>query len=146
MNANRENKLLMGRVLGELFRVQRKLGMPCAVGDEDIYGLIAGIEPAIDELLNVRESVDRALVNEVAAALDYFFNHPERLKGFQGYYDLEAQLQERGFVDPHGKRGWIMKILDWFAADGRYHELIEKMNSPRSPIECKTFGPNEYEK
>ena len=146
MGIERENKLLMGRVLGELFRIQRKLDMPCAVGDEEIYGLIAGIEPAIDEVVNPREAVDEALVREVAAALDYFFNDPQRLKEFSGYYDLERQLQQRGFIDAHGKRGWIIKILDWFAADGRYQALIDKMDSPNSPIECKTFGPNEYEK
>jgi hypothetical protein len=146
MSAERENKLLMGRVLGELFRIQRKLDMPCAAGDQDIYGLIAGIEPTIDDVVNAREAVDDALVREVAAALDYFFNDPERLKKFRGYYDLESQLQQRGFVDAHGKRGWIVKILDWFAANGRYQELIDKMDSSHSPIECKKFGPNEYEK
>ena len=39
-----------------------------------------------------------------------------------------------------------MQIFTYWKANAKFTPLIEKMNSGNSPIECKTFELNEFEK
>lgn len=138
---DRLTKVVFGKILGEIYRLQRAGGLPVPSDQGRIYGLLNGIEQAIDEELTSVGFISNAQISHAQAVLDRYFYDEDKLDAFQGFYDVEAEL-ERGGVD----RGDAIPILRYFLASGRYVDLIEKMNGKGSPIECKDFSLDEWSK
>jgi hypothetical protein len=129
----KENRRLLGKLLGEIYRLQRANDVPCPASKMQVYGLLHGFDDAIEEQLEIVGSVTAGQVAAVAQILDSYYREPEKLKNFKGFYDIEAQLQEAG-VDRTG----AMQILRYFKAGDRFAEVIAKMDSDGSPTECRT--------
>lgn len=116
----------------------------CPCSDSKIYGLINGIEEAINEkvFLSPLSETQRIITKDelkfVYDVLDEYTG--ENLSSFKGYYTIERKLQERG-ID----REKAIKIFTYLKLDSRYSELIEKMNSKDSPVEVKDLTPFESE-
>ena len=132
------NKIMFGRLLGEIYRIQKRIDIDmCAVDDSRIYGLIEGIEEAIDEELsnNVITGEDLEIVANI---LNNYFDNGEKEESFTGYYQIEPELERKSI-----SRHKASKIITYFKSQGRFVSLIEKMNSTASPTECKKFNiPN----
>lgn len=140
MSAPYETRLLLGKLLGELYRTQKKVpDCRCAADDAHIYGLLNGFEDAVDHELEMLGYVSKAQVTAVMDVLDPYFQDPTKLKTFKGYYDIENELTERG-VD----RSQAIKILRRLKAQGAYTDVIAKMDSSGSPAECRTFEISEW--
>jgi hypothetical protein len=129
----KESKIFIGKILGEIYRTQLHLGMSTA-SDATIYGLLNGIETVAEEELQGISVVSKEHLHNVAEVLDEIFLSPEKLDAFKGYYDIEGKLQERG-VD----RMTALTAMKYFYANRQFVEVISKMNSSHSPVECKTF-------
>lgn len=129
------NKLLLGKILGEIYRIQTKAGMPLPVNQAHVYGLLNGLEFAVDRELEGIGFVSTEKLKYTSKVLNKIWENPSKLAAFKGFYDIEAEL-DAGGVD----RETAIKIITYFKADGRFQELIEKMNSNHSPIECKDFN------
>ncbi len=131
---------LLARLLGETFRVQKQLEMAVSVDDGTIYGLIHGVEAALDSIRG-----DRWISNErfskAEKVLSSVFDDREKLAKFKGFYDLERDWQNAGL-----DRTDAIILLTYFYNSGKFVDLINKMNSKYSPIECKTFELDEYDK
>lgn len=116
----------------------------CPCSDSRIYGLINGIEEAINEevfispLSETQRIITKDELKFVYDVLDEYMG--ENLNSFKGYYTIERKLQEHG-ID----REKAIKIFTYLKIDSRYYELIEKMNSMDSPVEVKDLDPFEYE-
>lgn len=132
-------KVAFGKILGEIYRLQRASGVPVPVDQGRVYGLLNGIEQAIDEELTSVGFISNAQVLHAQVVLDKYFYDEDKLDAFEGFYDIEAEL-ERGGVD----RSVAIPILTYFLASRRYVDLIEKMNGSGSPIECKDFSLDEW--
>lgn len=132
-----ELKLLLGKILGETYRIQKRTkGMVCSASNQTIYGLVNGIESAVnDELRSLKEAdLSQDNVDKVSAILDEIYIDPEEMAKVTGYYSIQNKLNDAG-ID----RGQALKIITYFNEGGMFEELIAKMNSSNSPIECKTF-------
>lgn len=116
----------------------------CPCSDSKIYGLINGIEEAIDEEVfespfsETQRKITKNDLKFVYDVLDEYMG--ENLNSFKGYYTIERRLEEYG-ID----RAKAIKIFTYLKLSSRYCELIEKMNSMDSPIEVKDLDPFEYE-
>ena len=128
----KETKKILGVVLGELYRIQNKLNIQ-TVSDATIYGLTRGMESVIDAHLNSFGFVPSDLAKKAAAILQPYFDDPA--KPFEGYYQIERELEEAG-ID----RGTAHVIFTYFKADGAYEDVIAKMDTSHSPSECRTFN------
>lgn len=136
-----ENKLLFGKLLGELYRIEKKVGMPCPATEAQIYGLVNGFENVIEEELESLGYISNEKLTTVINVLTPYWEDPQKLASFKGFYDIEHQLSQRG-ID----RGEAKRILKYLYANGQFIEVIEKMDSSDSPCECRTFNLRDWDK
>ncbi|MGG0569760.1 hypothetical protein ABE033_13755 [Priestia megaterium] len=134
------NKLVQAKLLGELYRIQKRLDN-CYVSDEVIYGLLNGVERIIndelDDLFYVSEEDENAVIN----ILNEYYKDEDKLSAFTGYYDIEHKLEAAGIG-----RSKAIRILTLLKAEGRFTNVIEKMDSSNSPGECRTFRVADWNK
>ena len=139
---NVKTKIMLGKILGEIYRIQNSSNvMQCPASPGRIYGLLNGIEDAIDAEIQTDSLISTDKVDAVCKVLDPIFSDPTKLDEFSGFYDIEDELNERD-VD----RSDAIRILTYLYADGKLATVIDKMNSKNSPVECKTFGLSEWDK
>ena len=136
-----ETKLLLGRILGEIYRLQNSTEtVRCPYGPGHVYALLNGFENAVDEELERLGRVSASTVQKVIDVLDPIWSDKEKLDAFKGFYDIEPELIRKG-VD----RGQAMKVLTYFLANGQFIEIIRKMDTSNSPSECRTFELSEWD-
>jgi len=140
MSPHDPNKILLGKILAEVYRMQRKANMPCSATDGQIYGLLNGFETAINEQLERIGYVSEAELMHVIDVLTPYWKEPAKLAEFKGFYDIEHEL-EAGGVD----RAKAIPILRYLYANSQFHEVIAKMDSSDSPSECRTFKLTEWD-
>ena len=136
----RDTKVMLGKILGEIYRMESAIGMDCPASPARIYGLLRGFETAIDDELAEVGGVEATKVKGVMDVLEPIWRNEDRLADFKGYYDIESDLEERGIY-----REDAIKILRYLFANGQFREVILKMNSQHSPVECKTFELGEWD-
>ncbi|MBI5070369.1 MAG: hypothetical protein HZB56_19205 [Deltaproteobacteria bacterium] len=128
-----DTKKALGKVLGELYRLEKKLGLSYP-SDETIYGLTRGFEEVLDSELTGHEGVTADEVSRVIEVLNPIWKDKAKLDAFKGYYDIEHDLEQRGIT-----RSKAIKILTMLQARGQFHSVITKMDTSNSPGECRTF-------
>lgn len=136
-----EMKIFLGKILGEIYRLQNGNGVANGVGEAHVYGLLHGFEMSIDEELGRIGFISDAKFEAAADVLDEIYIDKDKLAKFKGFYDIENALKEKG-VD----RSEAIKIFKFFLANDQFVELIAKMNTSGSPIECKTFELDRCDK
>ncbi len=138
-----EVKVLFGRILGEILRMQRLNGSQTyREPDYKIYGLINGIESVIDEYINplVTNEQERILVETLNSYVD-------RPDDFEGYYTIENELRDRGFGDGLDARVAARDLFTKFKARGMFLNLIKKMDSDeRTPDELRNIKDIDLER
>jgi hypothetical protein len=139
MNEIDTNAVLLGKLLAEVYRVQRKLEIPTA-DDATIYGLRNGFETVVAEELERVGFVSKAQVKHVMDVLDPIWQDPTKLAAFKGFYDIEREL-ESGGVD----RSTAIAVLTYLNAQGQFTDVIAKMDTHGSPGECRTFVLSKWE-
>ena len=133
MNEPDLNTRLLARILGEIFRLQRKLGVPVPVNSGTVYGLLNGVGAALEAVVGDRW-YDSDRVHEATAVLSKVLYNRRQLELFEGFCDLEPAWQEARF-----DRADAIVLLTYLYNRGLFVELIDKMDSDRSPMECRTF-------
>ncbi|TYA10913.1 hypothetical protein FRY98_24395 [Paenibacillus faecis] len=137
----KETKLTLGKILGEIYRIQKhSKSVICPVGNDTIFGLLNGFEETLEREIESLELISSEEVAFVSRVLNKYFTDEQKLNDFNGYYDIEAELEERGIDRIKAKR-----IITMFKAEGRFLKVIEKMDSSGSPAECRTFEIPDYE-
>lgn len=132
---------LLGKILGEIYRLQQKNdNITIQQPDSKIYALLNGFERTIKEELEVIGYVSDDHIEAVVSVINPIWMDEEKLENFTGYYDIEPDLKSRG-ID----RVLASKIFKYFKANGQFIELIDKMNSNNSPVECKNFELTDWD-
>ena len=135
-----KNTLLLGKVLGEIYRIQQHTKTPCSANEPDIYGLLHGFEHVIEEQLEKVGFVSDKQVEYVTEVLDAIDQDEKKLDKFKGFNDIERKLKDGGV-----NRVTAIKILRYLNANSQFTNVIEKMNSSSSPVECKKFVLSKYD-
>lgn len=136
-----ESKLLLGKLLGELYRIQRSSSeVSCPASDGQIYALLNGFEDAVNEELESIGFVSSDKVKSVMDILEPIWIDPEKLSKFKGFYDIERDLEDRG-VD----RSDAIRILKYLKANHQFTEIIAKMDTSGSPSECRKFELSDWD-
>lgn len=131
---NREITLLLGKILGEIYQIKIHRQMP--IPDEArVFGLLNGFERAVEQEIERLGFISEEKLKAVELILDEYESNPQKLQEFKGYYDIESHLQDRD-ID----RGEAITILQYLRTDGRFAEVISKMDSDHSPAECRDFN------
>ena len=99
------------------------------------------IEPVIDRQLSEVGWITDDEITAVADVLQPYFDDEEKLNGLKGYYQIEFALRYAGI--PREK---AIAILTYFKANEQYTDVIKKLNSDASPIECKRFDIPDWNK
>ncbi len=134
------NKMLLGKILGEIYRLQKKIGVPHSASDPHIYGLLNGFESVIDEQIEKIGWVSKEQFNHTISVLTPYWKDENKLADFKGFYDIESELEDGGV-----SRGVAIQILSYLYANNQFTDVINKMNSSDSPSECRTFKMNEWD-
>ncbi len=135
-------KLMFAKLLGEIYRTQKRIDPNlCTARDAEIYGLLNGFEPVIDRQLSEVGWITDDEITAVADVLQPYFDDEEKLNGLKGYYQIEFALRYAGI--PREK---AIAILTYFKANEQYTDVIKKLNSDASPIECKRFDIPDWNK
>ncbi|MXQ53160.1 hypothetical protein [Shimazuella alba] len=132
-------KLFLGKILGEIYRLQKKEGL-YNHSDGRIYGLINGFESVIDEEMDMIPHITEKELKTVTDVLHEIDQNEEETEKFQGFYDIERKLQEKGIY-----RHRVIYILKYLYASGRFTRLIDKMNSSGSPGEVRNLKLTDWE-
>lgn len=139
---DKETKLVFGKILGEIYRIQNKMdNASYLVGSETIYGLLNGFEETLDQEIGNLSFISSEEVAYVSSVLNEYHINEQRLSTFNGYYNIEHKLLSRGIDRIKAKR-----IVTMFKIEGRFQNVIDKMDTSGSPGECRTFEIPEYEK
>ena len=126
---------LIGKVLGEIYRLQDASGSGSGRDRSHIFGLLKGIEQALDEEIELTGSITNEQLDSMVGILTKAQENPE----FRGYYDIESHLKQVNISREAAKT-----ILTYLYNGGRFTDVIEKMDSCHSPIECKRFELDEW--
>jgi hypothetical protein len=136
-----ESKLLLGKILGEIYRIQRSSDeVSCPASDCQIYALLHGFEDAVNQELEMIGFISSDQVRSVVDVLEPIWQDKEQLKAFKGFYDIERELQNRG-VD----RSAAIRILKYLKANNQFTDIIGKMDSSGSPSECRRFDLSDWD-
>ena len=130
---DQELKALLGRILGEIFRMQKLNKLPMShESDAKIYGLIHGIESVIDESSSYL--VTRRQEELLTGLLDSYTERPEE---FKGYYTIELPNDLRRRSDTPIDRATAITLLTYLKGRGHYEDLIKRLDSSDSPGELR---------
>lgn len=140
MEREKQNRILLGKILGEVYRIQKHGNVPFGPSEANLFGLLNGFEHVIDEELEGIGFVSRDSLMAVINVLSPIDNDPEKLKAFKGFYDIEHELQKHG-VD----RSTAIRILTYLNANHQFQGLIAKMDTSGSPSECRTFEISKWD-
>lgn len=136
---DQEAKKMFGTLMGQIYRTQRMINPDRAgASDADIYGLLNGIEDAVDQELAKTGWISKATYEACCQVLDTVFHDPERLESFTGFYEIEDELRSRGV-----SRSDAIRILKYLRSSRCYTQLIDKMDSSNSPGEFTIFELDE---
>lgn len=136
----KENKILLGKLLGEIYRLQKNTDIPVGSSAGQIYGLLNGFEGAIDEELEMIGFIPQQQVDAVGSIMDEIYVNPDKMNAFKGFYELEPEFEAAG-ID----RGQANKIIRYYYASNRFTELIDKMDTSGSPTESRRFTLSEWD-
>ena len=105
--------------------------------DHVLYGLMAGIESVINQQIPFDHAENQYDVSEnqfnaVCEILNRYVDNPQELTGF---YDIEGELRDRGVSRPVAS-----VILTYLKSRGSYLDVINRMDSDNSPLECREFN------
>jgi hypothetical protein len=127
-------KQILARTLGEVYRIQQHLGVNTPVSDGVVYGLLNGVEDAVLRILQ-KDPLTKAESDAAEEFLDKkFYRDSDSMANLKGFYDIEQDLAGLG-VD----RSKAIALFTYVYNDHRFGEIVEKLNSGYSPVECKTF-------
>lgn len=122
---------LLSILIGEVYHLKHKIDPDAEdVNPAVVFALRHNIEGAIDQLLERRPHLSAGKVRAVDNAL---YEYHQRHDSLRGYYDIEPVIEPAGV-----SRADAAVILESFAADGRYGQLIAMLDSDHSPVEIQS--------
>lgn len=117
------DKYFYGKLLGEIYRIQNKLGLQTA-SEGRIFGLLNGVEEAIDEELNGLQRIEKHKVDTVCDYFDPYY------KGEKQLDEMPSLLEFRLELEPHGvNESDLITIFKYLKANDRYTLEIDELGN-----------------
>ncbi len=119
---DKDLKLALGKILGEIYRLQgRTLKMP-AVSEQTVFGLLNGFEETIDQEIGGLKMITQDEVRHVSSVLERYENDPLLLQSLVGYTAVEREMARYG-ID------WstAQKIVTLLRHQRKYPKVIQKL-------------------
>ncbi|SDY84008.1 hypothetical protein [Thermoactinomyces sp. DSM 45892] len=115
-----QKKVAYGKLLGEIYRIQKALGIPNECSDHHVYGLQHGMEPSIRAIW---EEYDFISVDEIVI-VDELFDEIEsgNHKDVTSEEVLLDILESRGLPESKGR-----KVLQYYKLGGFYKERFDAL-------------------
>ena len=137
---------MYGKLLGEIYRIQRRLDVEfksdkshqlCKADDKTIYGLLEGIEEAI----NPEIEGDLVSQKDSQAIVSLFHKHLDNLDQLKGYYtNFEPELQKQGIG-----RDTFLRVAYYLRFFEMYNPILDGIDTNDSPGECrKITKPDDF--
>jgi hypothetical protein len=118
-----ELKLVLGKMLGEVYRVQRAQGI-CQVPDSKIFGLLNGVEEALDSEFENLSVISNSQISVVCDHLDPYFKGEKPIEEMPSFLNFRMELEQHGIS--HSK---LIDILKYLHASGSYTEEIDRLGN-----------------
>jgi hypothetical protein len=118
-----ERKLFEAKLLGEIYRIQKHLGIYNGT-DGRIYGLLNGVQEDIEAEIENLKFISNEEVNLVCDELDPYYKGEKDLSEMPNYKELEMKLERKGL-----HRDKLISILEYLYLNERYTVEIEKLKS-----------------
>lgn len=116
----RDVQLALGKILGEIYRVQKEQGI-CEVSDARIMGLLNGFQQALESELEDLDYFSNEEVNVVADYLKPYWTGEKAMSELPTLVEARLELERKGVS--HGR---LLTILEYLHANGRYTTEIKK--------------------
>ncbi len=128
---DKECKILLGKILGEIYELQ---GNNCEELQGTIYGLKNGFEFVLDDVINKDYKITTEEYKRFLKIIDEIALNQDKLRDFKGYYDIEEKLTAIGIC-----RDKAIYLFTYLSKNRQYPTIIKKLNSHHSPSELTTF-------
>jgi hypothetical protein len=125
-----ELKLILGKLLGETYRIQKAQGN-LEISDSKIFGLVNGIEEAIETELDQLELISNKQMAIVMNYLDQYYNGDKELPTF---VNVRLALEQKGI-----SHGTLIDIFKYLKAGSRYNSVIDKLGNYELPNTYSNF-------
>lgn len=126
-----ETKLAFGKILGEMYRIQKEQGI-AQVSDATIFGLLNGFEESIDGQFSDLGYISKAEVELVADYFAPYWKQEKSLDEMPNYKSVEMSL-ERKNIHP----AKFAQILKYLYANERFVPEIDQLG--------RSFKLSEYD-
>lgn len=115
-------KLALGKILGEVYDLERRIKNSYSVSQQTIFGLVNGFEETIDKELTGMGMITEEDVRNASSILERYENDSFLLQSMVGFSDMEAEMGRYG-ID------WFTakKIVTMLRYERKYPKVIEKL-------------------
>jgi hypothetical protein len=118
-----ENKLIFGKILGEIYRLQRKQGI-CQASEGQIFGLLNGIDEALNTEFENLNLISNSKVSQVCDYLDPYYRGERDLDEIPSFQEMKMDLERIGINHTN-----LIIILKYLYSNERYTMEIEKLGN-----------------
>ncbi|MEC1155034.1 hypothetical protein [Cytobacillus horneckiae] len=120
---DQELKLALGKLFGEVYRIQKQQGI-CQISDSRIFGLLNGVEEELEGELGNLGFINREQVSIVCDQLDPFYKQEKSLKEMPSFLEFRMELEKHGIS--HSR---LIDILKYLKSSGSYTTEIDKLGN-----------------
>src|ERR1035437_9590136 len=92
----KEQKQLFAKIVGEFYKVQTALNIPCDASPATIYGLLKGMERTIDDELKNLGWISEDESEIIMAIFAEIYDNNARRRAFKGYDQISAKVKAAG--------------------------------------------------
>jgi len=126
-------KLFLGRILGETYRTQEHLHLAVPVSKQSIYGLINGVEGAIDEVMAEDSLISVQQQVALKEVLTCHFGESGMFAAFSDYEEIREKVEKIGLS--HAKA--IILLTYWLK--GQKGDVIPKKAVPNRSLRKRSL-------
>lgn len=128
---DRNTKFALGKILGEIYKIQRHLNIPVPLHDYEVYGLLKGMEDVVDMRIQNIEYISQDKIDRVVSVLNKHFQNPGQTN-LSGYFAIKDELEEGGFEIAQGE---AVSIMQYIKAQHSFEDIIDGLHLNLEPIE-----------
>lgn len=116
-----ELKLVLGKMLGETYRIQKEQGI-VQVDDGRIFGLLNGFEEAIESEFDELEFISKQQIDIVADYFDPYWKEEKSIDEMPSFLQVRMDLEKKDIT--HAR---LINIFKYLKATDRFNTEIDKL-------------------
>ena len=124
----KELKQTLAKILGEIYKVQTACNIECDANAAKIYGLVNGIESAIDEEFSFDCWTSNSEMETIMRIFSEIDQSREKSAAFKGYDHISAQVKAAGL-----HKGTVIMAARYYNLLGMFRPMTDKILYEISP-------------